>query len=1195
LYLKRLEIKGFKSFADMTEINLKPGINIVVGPNGCGKSNIVDAIRWVLGETNVRHIRGQKNEDIIFNGTDKKKSQGMAYAEIIVDNFDHVLPVEFNEVTVERKSFRSGESEFYLNKTRVRMKDIVELFTGTGLGKKGYSIINQGELEQVLNGQPLERRLILEEASGIIRHRQKRDEVKKRLTETSNDILRLGDLLGELEARKEEVREKAEKAAVYIDAASEHDELERHVLTHEWLKINEDIKTRKTDLTSHQVQLEETKAKITMLENELQLNDVDIKDNQSLLARLKEERYAYESALSSIESETRLSQEKIKNARERMATADQDSGKYLSMLNSLSLDIEETLVAFGQDQEQFAKRQQEYLQMEKEVLMLAEKIKLLKIQFEEKKTAVFSAVRQETELGNHIVKNEEELKRAGERAERINIHVEDITNKITASKDTAADLHEQITLCEKQHNDNLKSLERFKREKEILQKSGQELLQQYDELKNQIQAITNKLSVHQEMQKNLAGYSQGVKAIVRRFTAGRDKISGYIGIIGELIDVKPGLETAVEIALNRGMENIVVESIDDARRAINILKDNNMGRVTFLPLDALKIQPITKSVLDNVKKTEGVLGLGSELVDYDKHLKKAIEYLLGRVLVVKDADIAIKIYKNMNFPGRIVTLEGELINTSGAITGGSRAPLHMGVIQRKGEEKKLAQLLQQLKDKAALLWTKLEQHRQQIKDIEQSISQDNNRVIEQSFKLQMLIKQKEQTHEEGKSLTQQYDSYLQELQQINKDSARLTDINSRLLKEKDALLQRNSTLSDELEMIKQSIEIDTRDFEVSRERLNSNQEQLEMKTREMENNRKNIAQFEQVKESYQESLKTANELKERMQNTIIKENDSMEQKRQMIVEHQEKLQEVEENIAIAGERSKDFQNAAYQLNQQLIPLRQKAAENESSNRNLELTIARLETEQDNLIKKWQEKYNENLLGMEFEASFSNADIRRFIRQIAELKTQIDDLWPVDLQSVNEYEEISARYIFQKQQYEDLAEARDSLHRLLEETEKIMIKDFSHFLLLANESFKKTFREVFGGGEALLRLTPAHNAMLDAGVEIEVKMPGKRMQSLDLLSGGERALTCIAFIFALLGLRPAPFCLLDEIDASLDETNLIRFANFLKKMSDNMQFIIITHRQTTIAAGENIYGVTMPEKGVSSVLTLNIQDAENLAG
>jgi len=1193
VYLKRLEIKGFKSFADLTEINLKPGINIVVGPNGCGKSNIVDAIRWVLGENNVRHIRGQKNEDIIFNGTDKKKSQGMAYVEITVDNHDHLLPVDFTEVTVERKSFRSGESEFFLNKTRVRMKDVADLFTGTGLGKKGYSIINQGELEQVLNGQPLERRLILEEASGIIRHRHKRDEVQKRLFVTSNDILRLGDILIELENRKAEVREKAEKAAQYQRIFRRYEEAERQVLTYEWQKVNKDVVSRRNDLATLQTRIDEMQKKSARMEDELQQTEACFQENNQQLTSLREQKYSHENMLSNSQSEIRLGQEKIRNASERVMNADSDSEKYLSMLNSLSLDMEATEAAFIQDQQQLEQKQQEYLRAEEEVRLLSEKTQQLKEQFETTRSEVFERVQMETEVGNKINASEEELKRAQEKNQRISIHLEDSQAKIVSNQTMAAELQEQISRLKQQEQDINLRLEELSGEKEQLQQIAGHLSHVYDRNREEIQNVNSKLKTSQEMQRNLTGYSSGVKAIVSRFK-GDNKLSGLVGIIGELIDVEPGLEMAVETALNRGLENIVVESIDNARDAISILKEQKMGRVTFLPLDVLKSQPLPPTLREKIQKISGVVGLGSELVEYEPRCKKAIDYLLGRVLIVDNIEVAIKIYKKLDFPGRIVTLEGEIINTSGAITGGHRGTVQMGVIQRKGEEKKLAAALKDLNKQLSDTITAIEQQKTKLSDLEQIISQVKNSSLEQNIKLEMLSKQKEKAQAEENLLKQQHDSYLNQLGHIDKEIVRLQESNLTWQEEKRLFQAESAALSEELEMLKQKLETDTRDLEVGKVRLKSYKEQLEMKRKELENSAKNIAQFEQVKQSYQQSLQAADQIKERMQKEITAEYEAIAVREQTIGQVSSLLQEVGEKISRNLKSSEGLKQKSEQHRRELIPMRQQLIQAESNQRNLELSIARLETETDNMRKNWQEKYQELLSATQPEAVYKSTDVKNLIKEMDDLKIEMESMWPVDLTALGEYQEISARYDFQKQQHQDLVQARDSLHRLLEETEKIMTKDFAHFLLLANESFKATFKEIFGGGEALLKLD-SYNEKLEAGVEIEVKMPGKKMQPLDLLSGGERALTCIAFIFALLGLRPAPFSLLDEIDASLDETNLLRFASFLNKMSDKMQFIVITHRQTTIAAGENIYGVTMPEKGISSILTLNLEEAENLAG
>lgn len=1191
MYLKKLELKGFKSFAETTEIYLKPGINIVVGPNGCGKSNLVDAIRWVLGESNIRHIRGQRNEDIIFNGTDKKKSQGMAYAAITLNNDDHLLPVDFTEVTVERKSFRSGESEFYLNKSKVRMRDINDLFTGTGLGKKGYSIISQGELEQVLNGQPIERRLILEEASGIMRHRHKRDEVQKRLNAASNDILRLGDLLAELENRKDEVGEKAVKAAQYQKCHQRYTELERSVLTYEWQKINRDINSRQADMTARQDLMDELMKEIAAMEAALQQTEAIIQENNRQMSSLKEQKYECETGINNCQNEILLGEEKIRNASERIAGAEKDNSKYLAMLNSLSRDIEATAAAYKLDQEQMEQKRQEFLQVEGEVGILEEKILQYQGQFEAKKIEAFERARLETQAGNELIANEEELKRIQERNQRLGFHLDDIQEKISANKNIIAHQQETINNLQQLANDISDILEELYGEKEQLQQVTDRLNHDYDQNREQIHKISSKLAANKEMQRNLAGYSSGVKAIASIFK-GDNRLHGMVGIVGELIDVKPGLELAVETALNRGLENIVVESMNDAKVAIETLKQRKMGRVTFLPLDALKTRPISAALRDKLQKIPGVLGLGSELVQYGPRYKKAVEYLLGRVLIVENMEAAVNIYQNIDFPGRIVSLEGEIINTSGAITGGHRESTQPGVIQRKGEEKKLSAILLDANKQLAKTVLAIEEQKVRQNYLEQTISDRKKDLLEYTLKLEILSQEKEKINTENDLLCKQRESYHAQLNQIDEEIVCLNGKQLLLQEEKRILQGENSRLNQELELCKQKLEEDTRELEVGKERRRSYREQLEMKSKELENSGKNIAQFEQVKTSYQQSMHAAVQIKERMEKEINNENENINRRKLSMGQLENTLEGITNGITQCMERATQAKNENDGHTKELLPLRQRLIQAQNSQRNAELNIARLETEWVNMQKKWWDKYQESF--PERTIDHKSTEIKSFNLEMDELKTEMEGLWPVDLTALQEYEEITARCEFQQKQHQDLVRAQDTLHKLLEETERIMSKDFAHFLLLANESFKATFKEIFSGGEALLRLDTGTDK-LEAGVEIEVKMPGKRMQSLDLLSGGERALTCIAFIFALLALRPAPFSLLDEIDASLDDTNLTRFTDYLNKMSEEMQFIVITHRQATIAAGNNIYGVTMPEKGVSSILTLSLEEAENLAG
>ncbi len=1191
MYLKRMDIKGFKSFADNTEIILYPGINIVVGPNGCGKSNVVDAIRWVLGEANVRHLRGQKSEDVIFNGSDRKRALGMASVEMTLDNREHLLPLDFTEVTLSRKIYRNSESEFYLNKTRVRMKDIVDLFMGTGLGKKGYSIISQGELEQVLNGQPLDRRLILEEAAGIIKYRQQRDEVRKRLSNTASDLIRLNDIMEELRQRKDEIFRKAEKARLFLTINGECREHEKKVLLYELFKSDKDIEQKKTMLLAKQDEQKYLTEQVAALETELNQQEMARDHQQNLSIQLRDKKHALESALGSHQGDIRLSEERINNHRERVNLANTDEQKYSALLENIDRDLDSSRLDAEGERGKYMQRLQAWEELQLEVQKMQEDLGDYYNNFEAKKAEVFDKIKQETQVKNELAQKAEVLKKSRERKERLNMHSGDLADKIKNHRQNHIDLEKEKKELELDIERTEAILEELGEQKSSKTRLWQEIEEQYKELMQKSIKIDNSLLSIQDMQKRMVGYSPAVKTILN--SAKQGNLSGVLGLMGEIIDVPQGMELAIDIAAGNGLQNIVMEKVGNAQAAIEFLKRQGQGRVTFLPLDILKVNSVPDALLRDISKMEGVLGVASKLVQYEKSFAKAVEYLLGRVLLVQDLDKGIKVFKHLNYPLRIVSLEGELINVSGAMSGGSTNSTGHSPLQRRGEEKKLLKLQEENNAVREQNRTIANGLTAELEEMERKLNAQRDALHEQQFRHEMLSKQLSAMEKELAIWRQERENYLQQLARLNDEEGELESAIANLQSEQKRMQQLGEIAAAELEKLKDNIELGQRDFEVHKERLASYTDQLAMKKSELDNIDKNIKQFEQVKNSYLESQKQAAALRERLHKEISSELLKIEHSKSDIENLQKELKQVLQemnNVKAAEELHRDNID---KLRAEMIPTRQSLLQAENYIRNMEVSMARIETESDALKSKWQEKFGDAAVDSEPEIA-SNAEIRDLRHRILQLQQELETIGPVDIEAIQEYEEISQRFGFMQQQYEDLSEARESLDILLKETEKIMLKDFSSFMMLAAESFRKTFTEIFGGGEAWLKLE-TEGDRLEAGINIEVKMPGKKNQSLNLLSGGERALTCIAFIFALLRLRPAPFCLLDEIDASLDETNLVRFSNFVKNMAANIQFIIITHRQATIEAGENIYGVTMPEEGISSVFSINMVEAESLAG
>ena len=1191
MYLKRLEIKGFKSFADSTEINLRPGINIIVGPNGCGKSNVVDAIRWVLGEANIRHLRGHKSEDVIFNGTDVKKALGMAQVEIELDNRDQLLPLDYSEITLNRKVFRSGESEFYINKSRVRMKDVSDLFIGTGLGKKGYSIISQGELEQVLNGQALDRRLILEEASGIIKYRQQRDEVKRRLENTGNDLLRLGDIITEVRERREELSHKADKARLYLQLQQECQQLEKRTLTAEILKTSQELQRKREGLLQYQNESSLLQQNLSGQEQQLEQEEQKLQVLQQQLNSKQNQVYQTQNELSSLQGELKLCAERMKNRQDRLEQCRADEIKYNDMLTRLNQDLTLKHQDYHLQEADYRQRVGDCERLEQEIAELEQQLHKDRDLFAQGKTQVFEQMQEESRLKNQISEREEQLKKLGERKERLLIRLDEYKNKIQQYNRDYEALQSQISSFKTSLADNDRQLAEMEQHRVELEAGYRKVEADYAQLNQEGIKINNSLQALKEMTRNLSGYSSAVKSLMKAGRAGT--LQGIMGIPGEFIDVPPGMEMALEIGVGRGLENIVTDTVEHARQAIEFLKTHKLGRVTFLPLDVLKTQPVPEKILQQLEGRQRVVGLASRVVGFDSRYRVAIEYLLGRVLIVEDMNTAIHIFKNINYPLRLVSLEGDLVNVSGAVSGGAKPSSHgNSPLIRRGEEKRW---LKQQEENTRAQGDKQKELIALQGELEQSAAAINavkQKRLECSMAVDIREKQIKEIASSISEGSELIEGFQQETKELEQQIAELQNDMAAMQDQLGGMHGESEKATAHLEEMRGQLDLQQRNLEVCRERLSSQQEQLAMKRRELDNIKNNAVQFEKVQQSYLQSVEEAKQLGEQMAAQNRQEELRVKELQKKIEEEKVKVADLTGKIAQLKKSDDQGSINIRKLRRDLLPGREKLSELERQSRNLELAIARLETELSALNIKWKEKFRDDIeLGAEIP---DHAEIKAGKLRIEQLQAELEQMGPVDPESIHEYDEIQERFAFLDKQYRDLLQARESLHRLLGETEKLMLKKFSHFLQMANDSFNRTFKEIFAGGDACLRVENGKEH-LEAGVEIEVKLPGKRPQLLGLLSGGERALTCIAFIFSLLRLKPAPFCLLDEIDASLDEINLTRFAHFLQGMASSMQFIIITHRQATIEIGENIYGVTMPEKGVSSILTLNLGETESLAG
>lgn len=1192
MYLKRLEIKGFKSFAENTELLLEPGINIIVGPNGCGKSNIADAIRWVLGEANVRHLRGQKNEDIIFNGTDKQKAQSMALVDMTIDNACGDLPVDYREVTIGRRLFRNGESEYLLNKSKVRMKDIVGLFTGTGLGKRGYSLIGQGELEQVLNGQPFDRRLILEEASGTIKYRQQRDEVKQRLSSSVLDLQRVTDIMGEMEIHAAELSKKAARAEKYILLRDQFGILDRELIAVDIRDSRKNLTARTDDLEKKKSSAQSIQQSLQDLDARLAVAEQEAADSHKKLGELKEKKYQLEAEFGQSEADIKLITERIKNLQERYDNAVRDAQKYSQMLDTINTDLEKHNENLRSEEMQWQQRRLAFEQLQSEITTLKTTIHEQEEVFAQKRLLIFEQAKRESELKNNILGTEEKLKQSREKKERLLLRLEDSQAKIKQAEQKLHTLQEQKQTGSKHLQELRQQMEQVQAEYQTVAAQLEKLETQEQTIKRNISELENKLLGLKDLERKYYGYSEGVKAVLEAKARGEKKLQGIKDLVARIIDVPAGMETAIEAAVGKGLENIVAATMEDAREAIYFLKRKGLGRVTFLPLDGLRVQKLNPRAIQELNREEGVLGLASQLVGFDAEYEKAVEYLLGRVLLVSDLERGMQVFRHTQLPLRIVSLDGEIINVSGAMTGGSAATRSSSPLKRKAEAKKMEQQLQEFSAQLDQVRADKQRLSAALNALEEKLKDVRNRIAEADFQIDLLQKELDNT---SASLANDREENLLYQQDIEIQQTYISAFSKELIKTEQQLEEHgqvNSRSAEELERLKADLDEKRREYDIRLERVRSQQEQLDMKAQELENLNNNMAQFMEVKKSYEQSVNESQKLQARLQADIKQQGEIVQKSSQMSIEQKRLIEEIqaayEHQQKIHGKQSEGIE----ELRRQRGPWLEDHNHLDEEIRLAEMRILRLEMECETALDRWKEKYADQD-PIDFERHMTGTELRRSKQEAELLKQEIEQLGPVDLESISEYRELSDRLEFLQQQSSDILEAREALEKLLLETEKIMAKNFSQFLLLANESFKRTCQEIFGGGEASLLLEKDGDYM-SAGVDIEIKMPGKRNQSLNLLSGGERALTCIAFIFSLLRLRPAPFCLLDEIDAALDETNLGRFTEFLKGMAKEIQFIVITHRQSTIEAGSSLFGVTMPQDGVSAVLSLNLEESIELA-
>ena len=1183
MYLKSIEIHGFKSFANKIVFQFHNGITGIVGPNGSGKSNVADAVRWVLGEQRIKQLRGASMQDVIFSGTELRKPLGYAYVAITLDNSDHQLAIDYNEVTVARRIYRSGESEYLLNGTPCRLKDVNELFYDTGIGKEGYSIIGQGQIDKILSGKPEERRELFDEAAGIVKFKRRKLAAQKKLEDEQQNLVRVNDILSELEKQIGPLEKQSETAKIYLKKKEELKTLDVNMFLLENQRLQEQLKDaqEKYDIASEDLentskQYENIKEEYEKIEGQITLLDETIEKNRSTLTDTSMLR-------GKLEGEINVLKEQIHSARNNEEHLKQRREAVLNEIAAKNQDKEGILSDKGQIDEQVAEIEKKRDEAKAALTAVQSCIEELNNQIEGGKNAIIEALNARATIKS-------KLGRYDTMTEQVNIRKAELTSRILRMKSDEAQQEETLKALNDEFekiNEEIRTLndaveskeEKLTLLRETLADKDKKLRDtqvSYHQEKSRLEALSN-------LTERYEGYGGSVKKVMER----KEQEKGIIGVVADIIKVDKKYETAIETALGGNIQNIVTDDEETAKRMIGYLKQTKAGRATFLPLTSITHPQEFKN--PESLKEKGVLGMADELVHVDEKYRNVAKAMLGRIVVVDQVDNAVRIARKFDYGIRMVTLEGELLVPGGAISGGAFKNNSNLLGRRREMEEMEASVKKYLKEVDTLLQeiedTKAERNKLRL-SLEEDKASLQKKFIEQNTARLNVIKAKERKEEasesslELKNEEREIESQIQEIRLSKEEISRELQDSETLEKQTEGKIKECQVLLDEkrseesenlagvnaleVEVEKmlqqqgfhqQNVDRINTELERSKSELSEIEEGILGNTRDIEQKENNIRQIE---ETIQASHTSQNDTEKQLQEDITKK-EELSAKQKNFFKDREALSE-----KMAG-----LDKEVYRLNAQREKLQ-------------DMTESQI-----------------NYMWDEYEITLSDAagmrneelnDLPAMKRDISTLKDQIKKLGDVNVNAIEDYKNLMERYSFLKTQHDDLIEAEKTLEGIITELDTAMRKQFHEKFGEISREFDKVFKEMFGGGKGTLELMEDED-ILEAGIRIIAQPPGKKLQNMMQLSGGEKALTAIALLFAIQNLKPSPFCLLDEIEAALDESNVSRFAKYLHKLTRHTQFIVITHRRGTMEQVDRLYGITMQEKGVSTLVSVNLIDKE----
>ncbi len=1187
MYLKTLSMRGFKSFADHTEFEFGPGLTAIVGPNGVGKSNVADAILWVLGEQSNRAIRTQTSQDVIFAGAEERSQLGMAEVRLLLDNSDERLPIDFSEVEIFRRLYRSGESEYGINNSTCRLRDIHDLFVDTGVGQESYSIVGQGEIEAILSVRSEDRRELMEEVAGIGKYRRRRQKAQRKLKATEENVRRIADIIYELSNQREPLEEAAEKARRYRELDDELRDLELKLLALDYRQRNDRLGKLSNDKSVGKADAEGTRAKLNQVEAEEEKIQAELHEFEVELGKLREKAREAEREAEKTERACAVNEEKLRSARERLEELNQADRADSSRVTELAEQVEE----LHEQREGIREKAQ---QLEEQIEERRRKLKQLETRRrdEQARRGKLQSHRQQRAQEAQNLKREadameslqeelrERVQRLRSQQESLRTQADEARSKTETARERRDELKQQVASAREQ-------LEEYSERHEWLARTLREHRAKRDTLAGAATAAETRLALLEELEESHEGFEDAVRAVMD--AAGRGELEGVRGVVGALLEVPKRYELAIEVALGQRLQWIVVDTEEQAMGGIRWLEETGRGEATFMPISVLSsIAPRTASLASG----DGCHGPASNLVSAPRDLRQILDHLLGDCLVMDDLETARRHLKRTGYQARAVTLDGELIERGGAMRGGTTADEDAAeVFSRKREIEQVQEELERLRGALANVWRFEERFEKEAQELSARVEEAANEASDARAELSEAERDLVHIRDQAETADSAADEIDDEIEELRKRLASSGERQERLSEAAEEKKEQVRKLGGQIEEL-QSQQLSGEAIEKRRSSLNEDEVALaEMREKQRSLQELTRRTEEELKRA-REEIDTAARTREKLTEQIEQLESELSEARETLNEQRERAEGLRKVVSKRAEAVGDLREKAQALEASGRKLRRLLESQQEKVQRTEVALTREQAQIESVRERLSDVY-EVTPEEALEALGEDVPSRqKLARDVNSLKKKIRKLGHVNLSAIDECERLTAREEFLKRQREDLEEARADILQIIEEIDTAAEEEFMETFEQISEAFEDTFTTLFEGGNTELSLTDGDNP-LESGVEVFAQPKGKRPKHLSLLSGGERAMTALALLFAMLRVKPSPFCVLDEIDAALDATNTDRFVGLLKEFGERSQFIVITHNPRTMEAMDVLHGVTMQEAGVSQRISVELRDAQDM--